>query len=131
VKGETLDYTHTLCLHCQGNAYEVAPDGAIGLKYTAFVVHDDGISFNWLEYEGDTFDEQFQATCKLLRLRTVRASHRVALMNIGKAISVGRDNDIALVAVHDPQPDYKNLAHALLQGAAPADIVLLQEFTMG
>ncbi len=132
MKGESIPPEHHLAMHCQpSHMIEVNPDGERnGVSYRALRVDSDGMSSNWLEFDGITPGEQFGAVCKLLRtVRTVRPSHRLGVMGVKSVLAAGKLSQLDLRVVHDPivgPPPPENPGHALTQGATPDNEILLQ-----
>jgi hypothetical protein len=81
-------------------------------------VDDDGISTNWIEYCGGTFE----TVCGLLKtIRKVRKNHMVGVVAVKEVESVGAH------AVHDPiDGSPPNPGHALIVGAKPDDDKMLR-----
>lgn len=126
MKGDRLPGESNLALHCQPNAF-LERDSAgnpTGVSVDAFRVDEDGISTNWIEYQGG----DFLSVCEILSgLRTVRKTHRVGIMRVSAIEEVGNDTNVPLRAEHDPVDTPKaNPGHALIVGVAPTnDEVLL------
>jgi hypothetical protein len=101
----------------------------IGITREAFRIDDDGISTNWIEFDGG----DFAAACLLLAsVRVVRQNHRVGVMNVGAAINLGKDVDRQIEAIHDPiePPDPPNPGHALLSGVMVDDLKFLDSLAL-
>jgi len=101
----------------------------VGITREAFRVHDDGISTNWIEFDGG----DLAAACLLLAsVRVVRQRHRVGVMNVGEAADLGKEVDKKIEAVHDPiePPDLPNPGHALLKGIIVDDFEFLDQLAL-
>jgi hypothetical protein len=120
VKGDPIPSLHHLALHCQPTSIEVDKEGQpTGIGTDALRVDDDGISTNWIEYCGGTFE----TVCALLKtLRTVRRTHRVGVLQVKEVEGVGTAH-----AVHDPvEGSRPNPGHALIVGVKPDDVKTLR-----
>jgi hypothetical protein len=101
----------------------------VGITRDAFRVDDDGISTNWIEFNGG----DLAAACLLLAsVRVARKNHRVGVMNVGAALDLGKANRKVIKAIHDPiePPDVPNPGHALLTGVAAGDSELLDQLAL-
>jgi hypothetical protein len=108
---------------------EVDEEGyPVAVTSEAFRVDEDGISTNWVEFEGGGLE----AACLLMAaVRTVRLSHRVGVFNVGEAIAVGQSARRTMRAIHDPIEDPPpNPGHALLTGVLPSDTDLLDQLAL-
>lgn len=119
-----------MALHCQkpGMEFDASGDPA-SINRDAFRVDDDGISINWIEFDGG----DLAATCLLLAtVRKVRKNHRVAVINVGSAEKLGNEANKTIAAIHDPieQPEKPNPGHALLTGVGDNDNDLLDALTV-
>jgi hypothetical protein len=129
VKGDKIPLTDHIALHCPPLAFEVNPDQSYGgLKIDAFSVDDDGISVDWVEHEQGPFEECFEKTCcRIASPRSVRRSHRCAILNVGEIIQTvaasGRDVAVVHDPVEPPNPN-PNPAHSLIKGCVPDDDLL-------
>jgi hypothetical protein len=117
LKGDPIPATDHLALHCQPNTgMEFDASGApIGITREGFRVDEDGISTNWIEFDGG----DFAAACLMVAsARTARKIHRVGVFNVGAAQDVGRSVGEEITATHDPiePPEPPNPGHALLSG---------------
>jgi hypothetical protein len=131
VKGDKIPSSDHVALHCPPLAFEVNPDQTYGgLKIDAFRVDDDGVSVDWVEHERGSFGECFEKTCcRIASLRSVRASHRCAIFNVGEIIQTAASSDRDVTVVHDPvEPPNPNPnpAHSLIKGCVPDDDLLSQ-----
>ena len=134
MRGDLIPSSDHLALHCPPRAFagvEIDPTGVpVGITREAFQVDDDGISTNWIEFNGGNL----ASACMMLAcVLTVRRTHRVGVMNVGAAIDLGQATNRLLQAVHDPiePPDTRpNPGHALLQGVAAGDDELLDFLAM-
>jgi hypothetical protein len=80
LKGELIPPDDHLAIHCQPrHLLEVDEAGEPrGVNPGVFRVDDDGISTNWIEFQGDDFDAQFAEACLFLTSdRTVRVSPHI------------------------------------------------------
>ena len=135
MKGDVIPSADHLALHCQPSAFleRDASGNPTGLNTDAFRVDEDGISTNWLEYEGGDYQACFLKTCELLkRVRTVKKkSHRIGIMCVGQIEATGQAVGKAVQAVHDPlDAPPPNPGHALVVGIQPDDRELLQALTL-
>jgi hypothetical protein len=129
VKGDRVPSDCSLALHCQPSVFLERDrlGNLTGVNVDALRVDDDGISTNWIEYDGGNFE----SACLILAdLRTVRSSHRVGVMSVKAIEEIGEQSDVALHAAHDPitLPE-PNPAHALIIGVTPKDSELLLALT--
>jgi hypothetical protein len=117
LKDDPIPSSDHLALHCQQTGMEVDASGVpIGITRDAFRIDDDGISTNWVEYNGGNVASACMLICAT---RRVRKSHRVGVFQVGEALQIGASADKQIEAVHDPiePPDPKpNPGHALLRG---------------
>jgi hypothetical protein len=128
LKGDRIPAVDHLALHCQPQrGMEISKEGQpVAITREAFRVDDDGISTNWVEYNG----EDLASACLMIaQARKVRPNHRVATFNVGEAMETGKAHGKTVVAVHDPI-DNVNPGHALLTGVAATDTALLDEIAM-
>jgi hypothetical protein len=134
LKDDVLPSSDHLALHCQPSAFleRDASGTPTGVNADAFRVDEDGISTTWVEYEPGDFNACFAKTCALLAaVRTVRKSHRVGVMNIGKIEDLGRAAGKVIQAIHDPDDaPPANPAHALVVGVHPENVELLHALTL-
>lgn len=132
LKGDHLPDQDHIGIHCSPAALvlEFGADGEpTSIKSSAFRVDSDGISGNWLEYAKS--DDQFSALCALLRQRTVKKSHRVALLNVKDIKETGIKVGVTLTVEHDPiEGEPPNPAHSLVVGATPDQTSLLEALTL-
>jgi hypothetical protein len=100
-----------------------------GITWEAFRVDDDGISTNWIEFDGGDLAE---ACLLLAAVRKTRRSHRVGVMNVGVVVDLGNATDRVVCAIHDPiePPDPPNPGHALLTGMAADDADFLDQLAL-
>ena len=131
MKGDPIPPEDHLALHCQPlTGMEFDASGApVGINRDAFRVDDDGISTNWIEFDGGTF----ATTCLLLAsVRVARNGHRVGVMNVGAALEIGSDGGKVMAAIHDPiePPEKPNPGHALLTGVAAGDVEVLDQLAL-
>jgi hypothetical protein len=86
---------------------------------------DDGISVTWMEYfAGSPLEQLVAARAAMSRGRTLRASNRLAKLNVGEILAAGNSVKKPLSVVHDPieQPlEKENLGHSLILGVAYDD----------
>jgi hypothetical protein len=129
VKGDRIATASSLALHCQPKAFLEMDDSGnpTGVNIDAFRVDEDGISTNWIEYEGG----DFQSVCQIFRsIREVKKSHRVGVMNVGAIENVGDRSNASLRAIHDPiDAPNPNPGHSLIIGVRPEDSELLLALT--
>jgi hypothetical protein len=133
LKGELIPRTDHVALHCQPSDFEVDPSGSLGgLKIDAFRVDEDGISVNWVQYISGTFEECIDRVTRLLAsLRTVRRTHRCAIINVGEIHMVGENHEKSIQVVHDPlEGPRPNPAHSLICGEATEDSAVLYDLTL-
>lgn len=119
MKGDRIPSSDHLALHCQPTSIEVDANGLpSGIGTDALRVDTDGISTNWIEYCGGTFE----TVCALFgSFRTVRKSHMVGVVAVGEVERVGAH------AVHDPiEGPPANPGHALIVGVEPNDHKMLR-----
>jgi hypothetical protein len=96
-------------------------------------VHDDGLSMNWLECQGETAVEQLKITCGFLaQFRKIKARDQMAIFLIAKILAAGEKYSKRLCAIKDPifEATRANPGHSLVQGLAQSDESVLQEFTL-
>ena len=109
---------------------EFDPGGIpVGITSEAFRVDADGISTNWIEFDGGGFP----AACLLLAsVRVARKRHRVGVFNVGTALNLGKENHKVIEAIHDPiePPDPPNPGHALLTGVNAGDTEILDQLAL-
>lgn len=132
MKGDEIPRTDNLALHCQPQSgIEVDESGApVAITREAFRVDDDGISTNWIEFNGGTLED---ACMIMAEVRNTRKRHGVARFNIGQAIDLAADMQKVIKALHDPiEPSEgrPNPAHALLVGIIAADEELLDQLAL-
>jgi hypothetical protein len=96
-----------------------------GVFSHAFESDDDGISVTWLEYFAGSSEEQLMAARQAMgRGRTLRASNRLAKLNVAAIVAAGKGVRKPLSVIHDPikQPTEKeNLGHSLIIGVGSDD----------
>lgn len=120
----------TLGRHCQPKDFDFALSDTSNkplplIHHTAFIPSDDGLSTVWLEYfQGVAIQQQISACVEQIKNnRTVRASHRLALVNVGDLQSCGKHFASSIDAVHDPQQNFA--CHSLVLGIDPEQSELL------
>lgn len=131
MKGDPIPEEDSLALHCQPNTgMEIDEHGnPSGITREAFRVDDDGISTNWVEYEGG----DLQSACFLLAsVRVARKGHRVGIFKVKEAIDTGKEHGKVVAVIQDPidDPDKPNPAHALVTGVIAADTDLLDHLAL-
>ncbi|WP_441231447.1 hypothetical protein AB7828_24890 [Tardiphaga sp. 215_C5_N2_1] len=129
MKGDRIPKTDNLALHCQPTSMEIDETGVVtGVSVEAFRVDDDGISTNWLEFDGGNLE----AVCGLFKsLRTVRKSHRVGLIAVNDVEEVGVAHNKDVHAIHDPiDTEPLNPGHALIVGVGPLDQRILRALSL-
>lgn len=134
MKGDVLPPDNHVGLHCAPRSFIDHDAGGrpVGVNIHAFRVDQDGISVDWLEFEGRDSIEQFRLLCARIKLtRDVRPSHCIGIMQVGEIVDCGTV-DQPLTVVHDPiGPPKPNLGHALIQGImSKNDPVLLDLSTL-
>ena len=85
MKGDRIPSEHHLAIHCQPSAFieKDAKGNGVSVGAAVFRVDPDGVSVDWLEFEGNDGAEQFRLTCQRLELaRTVRKTHRVGILEV-------------------------------------------------
>ncbi|MFZ2066002.1 MAG: hypothetical protein WAV27_08465 [Xanthobacteraceae bacterium] len=125
MKGDLIPRTDHVALHCQPKTgLEYNGVGIpVGITKDAFRADDDGISSNWVEYDGGNF----ATVCLCLAsVRHARKSHGVATINVGELIDVALDGGKEASAIHDPiELQRPNPGHSLIVGLGAADHEIL------
>ncbi len=120
--------TDNLARHCTKSRDFVDPDVMTELTPGTFAPTEDDpdVSVNWIEYYEGTFDDRIDAVCKdMSSERDVRASHKLALLQVAELREIGEGCDVGLSAYHDPYP--KNDSHAVIRGVPLEAMILHQE----
>jgi hypothetical protein len=134
LKGDPIPPDDHLAIHCQPAHYLERDEGGkpVSVSLDVFRVDEEGISSNWIEFEGDDFDEQFAKACLLLTtVRTVRSSHCVGILVVADVLAAGTGHRKVLNVIHDPiEAPPPNPGHALITGVAPTDKTLLYELSV-
>jgi hypothetical protein len=128
LKGEAIPPEHHLALHCQpAHLLERDENGQpSGVSWEVFRVDEDGISTNWIEFQGQKFDTGFAEACLLLTsTRTVRRSHMVGVLRVVDVLAAGKVGGKTANAIHDPREIPFNPGHALITGIAADDRAVL------
>jgi hypothetical protein len=122
---------HHIVRHCQPNALR-PEDGSP--SPAAFIDDDrDGISCNWLEYfSGDQSSRIVQVREAIAAQRTLRKSHKLAILNVGAARSRALESlRQRIFIVKDPLPELNGKppdpSHALIEQVADTFQVALGE----
>jgi hypothetical protein len=125
---------HHVARHCQPGA--LREDGSPGPA--AFTCDDiDGISCHWLEYfPGDRAAQLSQVRAALAARRTVRKTHKLALLQVGVARARALENlRLQIAIVRDPRPaeDGKSPdpSHALIEQVSETFRVALGDTLSG
>jgi len=130
LKGDSLPATDTLGKHCQPKELEQGEDEngtviSIGVLGSAFIPDEDGLSMGWLEYyKGDRDSQLSQLIECLSAQRTVRKSHKLALIKIQNLIATGIRNHKNIEVKHDPLTGYES--HSLITGYDSNDSELME-----
>jgi hypothetical protein len=119
MKGDRIPNTHTLVRHCPSTKLQFDDDAnPVAPTYEAFIPDDEGVSVNWLEFFGGTREECLRQTRGVLATtRTIRASHRLAIISVLAVLGVAQRRARTIWAEHDPiGPPRANPAHSLIVG---------------
>jgi hypothetical protein len=118
--------------HCQPSELmqEEQTDGSIiitGVRGSAFIPDDDGLSVAWVEHPHHLADgvTQTQVLVRCMKLqRTVRKSHRLALFRIRDIQDCGTKFGKPISIIRNPLPNYD--CHSLIVGIDPNTADLLE-----
>jgi hypothetical protein len=126
VKGDLLPPQDHVLRHCRKNDVLNEPDGRPPYRvYPAAFSEDDPdrVSVTWLEVFGGTPAEQLgRAREAIARGLTLRASHRLARLQVAGVLRAGELADVELSVIHDPvdePPEKENKGHSLIRGIPP------------
>lgn len=112
MKGEQLPEDHTVGKHCQPKemVIEEAADGTlipVGVQSSAFLPDANGVSVGWLEQHAGNRNQQIRSMANCMcSYRTVRKSHRLALLPISAISRCGKLRGAHLWVEHDPIEGY-------------------------
>jgi len=126
VSNKRIKDEHTLARHCASGLF-ADPIERTELDSKAFAPTDSNpsISVNWLEfYDGDHASQLKFVRTDIANGRTVRRTHKLALLNVGEVKALGMSSDQDLSVAHDPLPD--NQSHSLICGIPIRDKILHQ-----
>lgn len=131
MSGAPLQPTDHVGKHCQPSELirVESADGSLvvaGVKGSAFVPDEDGVSVAWVEHPHHTKDgsNPIQAMIGCMSCRTVRKSHQLALYKVQGIQDCGAKFGKPISAVRDPQPNYD--CHSLIVGIDPGSDDLLE-----
>jgi len=118
--------------HCQPSVLmqEVQADDSIiitGVRGSAFVPDDDGLSVAWVEHPHHLADgvTPTQALISCMKSqRTVKKSHRLALIKVQNIQDCGTKFGKSISVIRDPLPSYD--CHSLIVGIDPNTADLLE-----
>lgn len=129
--GQRLPSEHHVGLHCRPKVFagRDADGNVADLNHDAFRVDPDGISVNWLEFEGTHPDEQFAIMCDCMSGgRDVKKSDYVALLLVADIEATESMAGVHPYVVHDPiNGPRPNLGHSLIKSVDPDDELQRQE----
>jgi hypothetical protein len=127
VKGDQIPPGDDVARHCRSSDY-VEENGQARVLGDAFEFDPGGVSVTWVDYFQGSREERLAAVSSIIRsTRTVRASHRLAVISVTTIIECGRAFGADVSVEHDPifgPPP--NPAHCLVNGIA-TDATALRE----
>lgn len=124
-----LDEEHHVARHCSKKDF--VDDEMTELNGDVYLPDNDelGVSVNWMEcYEGSQ-KKQVDAVCKdMAAERDVRKSHKLVVLQVGRAKSIGHDHLRDLVVVFVSRPD--NESHSEIRNIQVEDYSLSQRLSL-
>lgn len=123
MKGDRIPSDHTVGKHCQPNELVQEEDAygnlvATGVRGEAFIPDDDGVSVGWLEQHEGSREQQIRSMVSCMQSsRTVRKSHRLALLSVGVISECGSKTGYDVWVEHDPAAGFD--CHSLIVGIDP------------
>lgn len=130
MKGDRLPSDHTIGKHCQPNELVQEEDAngnlvATGVRGAAFIPDEDGVSVGWLEQHQGTREHQIRSMVSCMQSsRTVRKSHRLALLSVGVISECGSKTGNDVWVEHDPVDSFD--CHSLIVGIDPEKEELME-----
>jgi hypothetical protein len=127
VKGDLIPREDHVARHCRVSDY-FEDNGQIRVNGDAFEPDSDGVSVTWLEFfPGSRAEQLTEVSATIRATRTVRQSHRLAIISVAAVIECRQTHGVDLAVEHDPITDPpSNLAHCLIKGI-PNDARALRE----
>jgi hypothetical protein len=112
--------------------YATDPDGEVRAVGDAFEPDADGVSVTWVNFYNGSRTEQLEQVSNIIKsTRKVRASHRLAIVNVAAVIECGSAYGATLSVVHDPQGEPRpNPAHCLIEGIETAAAALRERLAL-
>jgi hypothetical protein len=101
---------------------KIDDEGPRGLFPSAFEPDDEGVSVTWLEFFPEPYAHQLnEVRAAISKRRKIRKSNGLAVLDVGKIVSVGKSLSAELQVVHDPDLELgkENPAHSLILGIHP------------
>jgi len=137
MKGDRVPAAHHVARHCSPNQLDRDEhNNPIGPTYEVFIPDGDGVSVTWLEFFGNAREKCLQEVQHIInRTRSVRASHRLAIISCDDITSAGASASPSRILwiEHDPisgEPEVENLAHSLIIGLRAEDTTLMEELAL-